>query len=150
MEKIATHITREWLLDQRIAVYNVNAIDVQALNDWSKAVVATLTDWQTDHHLMLFDLSTGVSIPLLVLTNFHILDPGLTKGGQAQVDEILTQKPTLNIKLAVVLPLTTSGRIASTRGRSSADKSRIESVLFYNRTAALKWLTAFIPGDASK
>ncbi|MFN8375475.1 MAG: hypothetical protein U0694_21690 [Anaerolineae bacterium] len=145
MDKVSTHITCEQLADQQIVAYEVAAIDVQSLQDWSQHIVATLSTWTGNEYLALHDLSRGVSIPLLVLTHFNILDPGLTKAGQAQVEQILSQKPNLYIRLAVVLPLTTSGRLARVRARHSAEVDHIESIVFYNREVALKWLKGFIP-----
>jgi hypothetical protein len=143
MEKVSNHIWREWLAEGQIVGYKVEAIDAQGLRDWAKAIVTTLSAWKSNQYLALHDLSTGVSIPLLVLTHFNILDPGLAANEQAKIDKMMLDNKKLTIRLAVVLPLTTSGRLARVRARSSAASDRIESTVFYNREVALNWLNGF-------
>jgi hypothetical protein len=150
MEKISQHISRQWLADGKIVAYKVTALDAQGLHNWSKSIVATLTQWTSDSYLALHDLSTGVSVPLVVLTSHNILDPGLTKAGQAQVEDLLEQKSALCIRLAIVLPMSVSGRWATARGRGSSkfDITRSESQIFFERDNAVQWLESFITSSS--
>ncbi len=151
MDKISTHILREYLAGNKIVAYYVGAIDAQGLYDWSTEIVNSLLLWKSDRYLALHDLSRGVSIPLMVLTHFNILDPGLTRAGQSRVEEIMLEKPELTIRLALVLPSTTSGRLATTRGRSSfkINASRIKTQIFVERYMAMKWLEGFLAPDSA-
>jgi hypothetical protein len=150
MERVANYVMRGWLMNGKILTYKVTGMDIQALEAWSKDIVTTLRQWQTNQYLALYDLSSGVSIPLMVLTHYNILDPGLTERGQEQVEQILVERPELIIRLAIVLPATTSGRIVSGRGRSSGtvDQARVESRVILSRKGAEEWLSSFVEADS--
>ena len=146
MERVSNYVAREWLVKEKIVAYQVTGMDIQALEDWSKDIVTTLRNWQSNQYLALYDLLSGVSIPLMVLTHYNILDPGLTPRGQEQVEQMLAERPDLIIRIAIVMPATVSGRIASSRGRSSStlDQARVESRVMMSRRGAEDWLRGFV------
>src|SRR5258707_5650953 len=147
MGTITVGIKREWLNDQRIVCYSLEGLTVHAMIEWGEEITKTLGTWPSDSkYLAIHDLSkTGVSLTLLVLTGFNILDPGVTPSAQARVETILRQRPKLEIKLAIILPLSMSGQITTKRGKSSnPNNKQIDSRIYNERESALEWLTAYI------
>ena len=87
MGTVTTGINRDWLNDERIVTYSLEGLTVHAMLEWSEVIVRTLESWPSESdYLAIHDLSkTGVSLTLLVLTGFNILDPGVTPSAQTQL-----------------------------------------------------------------
>lgn len=142
METISKGIVRESLHERRVVVYTVEALGVQTLVDWSKAITDTLDQWPvTTNYVAVHDLSsTGMSIKYLLLTSRNILDPWLTPTSETRFRHWMKQRPNTNVRLAVVVSAAMSGQIAMQRGRGTKlDHPQLESRVFDDRDAALEW-----------
>src|SRR5262245_31599276 len=91
MEAITSGIHRLWLSNGHVVCYSIDRLTVATVIEWSRAISASLKNWpEGADYLAIHDASQkGTSIPLLILTDFNILDPGLTKMGQGQFEAFM-------------------------------------------------------------
>jgi hypothetical protein len=143
MVQIAEGIEQTWLHDEQIAVYTVTHLTDEALLQWSQSILQTLMNWRDDANqvLTLYDISeSGVSIPLLMRTDYHIR-PGLTPKGQDYVNRILESRPDMHIYLAVIIPTSGSGNVMAAKSQLQ-NTSTITTILFFSYDKAIEWLEA--------
>jgi hypothetical protein len=143
MEVVTNGINREWLFNNQVLVYKINAISAANLIPWGHDVVEILEDWPSEKPcLLLYDLTqSGVAITYLALTGYDIFNVGITSAGRHRVKTLIDSKPNFTIRLSLALSNSVSGKITMGRGRPTGILNlQIRSSAFFNREAALKWL----------
>jgi hypothetical protein len=152
MRKINNDVFEEKLDGGKIITYTIEGVNISTLGSWNEAVVAALEATSPDatHFLALYDLSNkGVAMPFLVLNNYRIYNVGVTPMGQRRVSRVLSNRPNLKVRLALLVSLAMSGRIAINKGESlDFGDNPVVSRVFFEREAALEWLReAYMIGD---
>lgn len=153
VERIYPGIERSLLEDGSIVSYSISSIGPGSLMPWRESILKTLKGWPDDRiYLALHDLSSkGVSVSFLCLSGREIFNIGITQMGQTQIDKLLAERPNLNIRLALVVSSQHSGQVTARMGMSHTRTThpQIQVQLFFEREAALSWLSEALPKTIS-
>jgi hypothetical protein len=148
LEILCEGLERTWLDEGAIAVYTVTQIGSKTLVSWRDSILETLKKCQADRpYLALHDLSAkGISMGFLAASGREILNVGITRFGQEEVEALLAQRPELKIYVAVVVSSQTSGQITARLAMPNvhAGNDQIVTKAFFEQTAALNWLRTHI------
>jgi hypothetical protein len=148
VEMICAGLERNWLDERAIAVYTITQIGSSTLVSWRDSILETLKTWQVDRpYLALHDLSAkGISMGFLAASGREILNVGITRLGQHEVEALLAKQSDLKIYLAVVVSPQTSGQITARLAMPGvhAGNDQIVTKAFFEQAAAITWLRTHI------
>ncbi|NDJ51643.1 MAG: hypothetical protein GYB68_01000 [Chloroflexi bacterium] len=145
MEEIADGITLHWFDNDNIAHFMIGRVDGNRADTLSEAVLNMLYDWPLDMEIkLMFDLSiSGASMQFVVLSG-DIFNVGVTDDGKHHFDQFLADFPDRRVYLAVILPMSVSGRRAERTGINEHQvREQLEGATFFDREDALRWLRGF-------
>lgn len=143
MPDIYPQLKRDWVRDQQIVRYEIEALSVTLMMKWADDVFDLIQEHQ---HRVTINLLYNVSAPkvsmsYLVLTNRDMLAPGVTRAGRTRLTKFLRNHPHLHINLAVVFSDSVSGQIAERHNVDSSGKfDQIIAKSFFDEETALDWL----------
>ncbi len=142
-ERVTSNIKVDYLHDDLILHYKVAAVDVRALEQWNDHVVSALQSLPTGVTKigLLYDLSiSGVSMPFMLHNHYEIRRVAVSPDGLEAVNAALASHPDLWVYLAVLLPDTVSGKIATGQSRDTDKLSQVEARIYSDVHAAFEWL----------
>jgi hypothetical protein len=121
-----------------IQMYSVRTTATQSINQWIGFIVQTLRYYPEDQPCrLLYDFS-NVSILKLTTTQFHDIGSlGLSLDGNEQVLNVLNERPRLKVRLAVVVQMSLSAKLATA---SATRVRKYERVITWTVDKAVSWL----------
>jgi hypothetical protein len=121
------------------------------LQKWSAVACDVLRDWPAGRpYLALYDLSArGVVINYLDLVKTRMFSLGITEAGEKRVLAEVASRENFGARVALYASLTQSGFIGRLFAQVDAQRIRFDNFVgynvFYEREAALNWLTQTDP-----
>jgi hypothetical protein len=153
IEEAKPGIICEWYFDRQIVGYRIQSVSQKLLDDWMKLVLTHLDTWDKNQpYLALHDISgKGVSVQYATLSNFELMNIGITAAGRDKSTEIFDQHPDFRARVALCFNYTVSGQVSQVvTERIKGQHPAIHYKAFFNRDKALYWLSEEIsPQDES-
>lgn len=153
VEKPYPGVVREWYRDQSIVLYRLTGVTHEAVENWEKAVLETLRDWdKSTPYLAIHDLSQpGVSLQFAALVNFDMMNIGITMSGRELAEAYFDEHESFNALIAINFNLSLSGQTNRTlMNFLNRDHPSIRYKTFYNRNKCLRWLSNGGVSDTSE
>lgn len=144
-------LTQEWFFDNSIVLYRLTAISSEIVENWATLVLETIEAWDTQKpYLALHDLSQpGVSLQYAAITNFDLMNIGITMTGRMQAEKFFDQHVSLKARIAVNFNLSLSGQTNRTlMNYLNRYHSSIRYKTFYSRDKAFLWLNGDVQDTA--
>lgn len=137
-------IQLELIADRKIVAYTLTSAKLATLAAWSELAVQQLKDWPLDQpYLALHDLSyPGAGLVYLAAVEYDVFNIGVTPVRRKEVDALIDQHPNRLLALAVVISASLTGGIMQLKLlRPDPHNQRIRAKAFFDRAAAIEWLT---------
>ncbi|MCK6580945.1 MAG: hypothetical protein L6Q98_22870 [Anaerolineae bacterium] len=138
---------QEWSAERSIVVYRPVCMSQALISAWTAAALATLQAWdRRTPYLALHDLSAGgVSTLFASMTNYDMLNIGVTPGGKIRAESFLNEHPGFMARIAIAFNSTLSGHIGRALVNYYTDNHpAIQYKSYYNRDRSLYWLAAHL------
>jgi hypothetical protein len=129
-------------IEGNIGVYTITHALKPAVDEWANHAVEHFKNSSPDQpYLLLYDMSNAVQgTTTVLLSHYEIFGLGVSKQGLAEIQPLLDSREFQIIKLALVVNINVSGRVAKALGDSRRRRSSIQLFIFSNREDAIAWL----------
>lgn len=140
----------DFVADGKIIAYTLTSAKLATLTTWSELALRQLNAWPPEQpYLALHDLSyPGAGLVYLAAVEYDIFNIGVTPGRRKEVDALVEQYPSRLMGLAIVISASLTGGIMQLKLlRPDPQDHRIRAKAFFDRTAAIEWLTQLSQPD---
>ncbi len=131
IEQLSPGVSREWLMDKRIAVYRVTDAHRESVDIWADACAADITNWPPDR-------------PILLLHDFTARGITLTPYARQRSQPLMDMRPDAKGRTALVLPVGVTASLIQLFVRTERKAPRARRI-FSSREKAVEWLLSGWP-----
>lgn len=147
--EIADGVQQSWHNNQQIVSYKLTSVTTTSLADWSDYVVNSLETWSKDKpYLAVHDISqSGLGLLYSTAVENEIFNLGILPRAKGKINHILESNPDWQLRLALVVSASLSGRLARVLFQKNDPENQIQFKAFFYTDPAIEWLANSINID---
>lgn len=144
--EVVSGVAQHWHQENQIVTYKLSSVSPTTLQEWSDVIIASLDTWSKDKpYLAIHDISqSGLGLLFASAVQNEIFNVGILPPAQPAIDALCKANPDWQIRLAVIVSSSLSGRLARVLFQKSKPESQIQFKAFFYEEPALKWLNESI------